>query len=186
MVRHASTHGRFTARGAHHPLCSSLPLSLSSSLSPVSVNVCHSLCYFLSSAPAAHVSIGLPCCLSLNLSVCVSVCLFLCVCSSDDDHQSCCRRVIPVYYNLDLTFIVLATVSTCYDNTVPTKVIVEIRTHSNIASTLAADKSNRKCTQIVGAVITLHRIGKQFAPKTLTVNPVSYKLHLYTTNWFAS
>lgn len=45
----------------------------------LSVNVCHSLCFFLSSAPAAHVSVGLSVC----PSVCVSDsgCLFPCVCA---------------------------------------------------------------------------------------------------------
>lgn len=57
---------------------SSLSLSVSLCLSHVSVDVCHSLCFFLSSAPAASVSIGLP----------VSV-FFLCV-------SWCCSPVLQI------------------------------------------------------------------------------------------
>ena len=60
--------------------------------------------------------------LSVSESVCLCLCMSLsvCVCAvSDDDRQSCCRGVIPVYYDLDHTFGDLATISTCYDNAVP-------------------------------------------------------------------
>lgn len=72
-------------------LHSSLPLSFP--LSHVSVNVCQFSCFFPSSAPAALVSIGLPCCLSQYLSVCLCLCfcmyLSVCECCPDAAHQSC-------------------------------------------------------------------------------------------------
>lgn len=43
----------------------------------VSVNVCHFLYFFLSSAPAALVSVGVPCCLSLGLFFCPPVSLYV-------------------------------------------------------------------------------------------------------------
>ena len=74
-------------------LPSSFPHSLFSP-SLVSVNVCHFLCFFLSSAPSGPVSVGPPCCLSLSVC-CVSLPLCQCVCLL----SGCCS---PVLQNIAL------------------------------------------------------------------------------------
>lgn len=124
-----------------HPFlsCSSLYLTCLS----MSVN----LCFFLSFTPAAPVSFGLPCCVSV--CICLSVSLFyVCVVCSDAAHQSC--RLSTTTLKGLLQFITtwvsvtLSTISVCYDNIIPPKVIVEIVKHDDITTTLSTGKKQCK------------------------------------------